>query len=69
MAEVKEWVRISHGLNYTSVTVSLVRGSRSSRWTSKTNGSVEAGLREARTGAYRNLDEVEAVLDRIGNRP
>jgi hypothetical protein len=63
--EIREWNKVVHSPNGTTVTTSLVQGNRSARWTSKTYGSIEQGLLFSRANAYRALGELTAALTKI----
>lgn len=62
-AELKEWVKVSHSPKTTTVTVSLVEGNLSVRWSVKTySTAIKGGVREARAGATKALDELKIAL-------
>lgn len=62
MSEPKEWLKVTHlAAGGTSVTCVLVEDNQTVRWGVKTFvGSVKAGVKEARAGARKALEELKA---------
>lgn len=62
--EVKEWVKVSRSANnVTVVTVSLVDGNHSVKWSSKTySHQIKRGLMEARSGAHQALADLKTAI-------
>ena len=60
MPEGKEWVKVSHSANgVTVVTVTLVEGNLSARWSVKSfTSGIKAGVEEARTRAHQALTDL-----------
>lgn len=63
--ERKEWVRLSHSPTATMVSVTIQEGNQSVKWTVKTYSSgvgIKSGVKEARGGAIRALDQLQEAL-------
>lgn len=63
--ERKEWVKLAHSPSGTTVSVTIQEGNQSVRWTVKTYSSavgIKAGVKEARNGAVRALDQLQEAL-------
>lgn len=63
--ERKEWVKLAHSPSGTTVSVTVQEGNQSVRWTVKTYSSavgVKSGVKEARNGAVRALDQLQEAL-------
>lgn len=61
---MRRYVRVQHNVGATSVTVSLVDGDLSAKWTVKSYlGNVKAATTEADSAAHRALDEVRTALE------
>lgn len=65
--ETKEWLRVAHAANNTtSVTVTLVEGNLTAKWSVKTHTpTIREGVKEARSWARKALDELQAALAEI----
>ena len=63
MSEVKEWVKVVHAAGRTNVTVTLVDGNLTARWSVKCYAStIKQGVAEARAAAEKALQELREAV-------